>query len=403
MLYEFISRIFRPRHYWRTVSFDAISELYASQLMTVFALNIINLFAAVYLFQLGYSIVFISLVYAGSHLLGMLVALLAAKYAAYFGARQGTLAANIMRIPALVAFAMVPEWGVSAVIAFALLQSTASTFHNVCFWIEFSKYRHVEKAGREVSVMQIIEKIAKIASPIIGGAIAAIWGPNITVIVASFVFMIAAIPLFQTTEPEPLKSRLKFEGFPWRLASRSVTVNGIMGADNVASILTWSLFIAAFVFNNTGNELYMVLGAVASIGVLASIAGTWFFGKIVDNNHDKELFVSGAIGNSLTHLFRPFAGSAAYVVGTNIVNETITTAYLTPHLRIVLDVADTSGHRTAYAMMLEVSRNIGSALFCLLMAGLVYLLGDMLGLQVAFACMAIIGALLIFLKPLRQA
>ena len=56
MFQRIISRIFKSRHYWRTLSFDEVAELYTSRLVTVFAINVVNLFAAVYLYKLGYSI-----------------------------------------------------------------------------------------------------------------------------------------------------------------------------------------------------------------------------------------------------------------------------------------------------------------------------------------------------------
>ena len=54
MFRKLISFVFRRRHYWRSVSFDEIAELYTSRLITMFAINIVNLFAAVYLYKLGY-------------------------------------------------------------------------------------------------------------------------------------------------------------------------------------------------------------------------------------------------------------------------------------------------------------------------------------------------------------
>lgn len=84
MLDRIISRIFRGRHYWRTVSFDEVAELYASRLITVFAINTINLFAAVYLYKLGYSLVFIALFYALFYAVRTPFSLVAAKYVAYF-------------------------------------------------------------------------------------------------------------------------------------------------------------------------------------------------------------------------------------------------------------------------------------------------------------------------------
>ena len=83
MIGRIISRLLRRRHYWRSVSFDQIAELYTSRLITVFAANIVNLFAAVYLYKLGYSLIFITLFYAVWYLMKIPFSYLAAKYAAY--------------------------------------------------------------------------------------------------------------------------------------------------------------------------------------------------------------------------------------------------------------------------------------------------------------------------------
>ena len=64
MIQSFIHRIFARRHYWRVASFSEIAELYTSRLLFTFAMNIVNLFAAVWLYKLGYSVLYIALFYA---------------------------------------------------------------------------------------------------------------------------------------------------------------------------------------------------------------------------------------------------------------------------------------------------------------------------------------------------
>lgn len=402
MIKYIISRLFRPRHYWRTVSFDAIADLYASRLMTVFAINIINLFAAVYMYQLGYSIIFIALLYAAVFALNIPISYIAARYASFFGLRRGILTANVLRIPSLLAFAMAPQWGVPAVITFAVLQQAAAAFYGVCYWGEFSKLKNPKKAGKEIGTMQIIEKTAKILSPLAGGAIATIWGPHVTVIVASVIFMLAAVPLFQTVEPEPTRSRFVFEGFPWRLSWRSLIGQSVVGVDYVTATFAWTLFVATFVFAGIGDGVYAALGGVAALGVLASMGAAWAFGKIVDKNRDKELLKVGAISNTIIHLARPFISTPVGVAGTNMVHEVAVTGYVIPLTREFLDIADSSGHRIAYAMMLEIVLFGMASIAMLIMALAVWLAGDMLGLQITFAFAAVFSTLLIFVKPLHR-
>ena len=78
MLRKLISFVFRRRHYWRSVSFDEIAELYTSRLITMFAINIVNLFAAVYLYKLGYDLSFIALFYGVFYVLRIPFAVVAA-------------------------------------------------------------------------------------------------------------------------------------------------------------------------------------------------------------------------------------------------------------------------------------------------------------------------------------
>ena len=398
MIWKFITRLFRGRHYWRQVSFDEIADLYASRLMTVFAINIVNLFAAIYLYQLGYSFVVIGLCYALWYGLRLPFAPLAMKYVAYFGPKHGVLAANIMRIPSLVAFALVPEYGFWAIMVFGILQQLSATLYDLSYLVDFSRVKSVRFAGKEIGTMQILEKIAKITSPVVGGIIATVYGPQVTIIVAAVVFVLAALPLFRTIEPSLMRAPLKFAGFPWRLTRRSIVANFAPGFDFIASGMVWMLFVTITVFSTAGEGVYAALGALASIGVLVSIVAAWVFGQIVDRRKGGVLLAVGTITKTVTHLFRPFITTPVGVLGTNMVTETATTAYVMPFTRLMLDTADTSGFRHAYILYAEMMLYIGAGLACLIFAGLVWLLGDVTGSFALFFVASIVQLMLLLVR-----
>lgn len=387
MLQKIIYRLFSGRHYWRRVSFDEVAELYASRFITVFAVNIVNMFAAVYLYKLGYSIVFIALLYAMLYAAKAPFSILVAKYAAYFGPKHGILVANILRIPSLIAFAFVPaagEYAFWAVLTFGILQQMASTFYDLCYMIDFSKVKHSAHAGKEIGTMQIIEKIAKILSPLIGGAVAAIYGPQVTIILASVMFVVAAVPLFRTVEPTHTRSKLKLSGFPWQLSLPSMVSQSVSGYDFVASGLMWTLFVTLFVFGGLGDSVYAALGGLASLGVLVSMLAAWTFGQMVDRHRGGVLLAAGTIANAVIHLFRPFVSTGAGVIGVNIANETATSAYAMPFTRVMFDVADSSGFRITYLMFIEMTVNMGASLACFALALSVSVLGVQEGMTAAF-------------------
>lgn len=389
MLSKIISFIFRRRHYWREASFDEVAELYVSRLMTVFAVNIVSLFMAVYLYKLGYSIVFIALFYTAMYASKILLTPFFAHYVAYFGPKHGVLVANLMRLPSLIAMLLVPTYGIMALVVFGLFQGISVGMYNISYGVDFSKVRHQKHTGKELGVMSQIEQAGKVLAPLIGGLIAAFFGPPAAVGVASILFVLAAVPLFKTMEPVAVRGRVVYKGFPWRLAWRSFVASNVIGYDFVVSSLAWTFFIAITAFLSSGEEVYVWLGGLVSVSALISMVTAWFFGKVIDRRRGDVLFSAGVVSNTLIHLFRPFAVTPSAVLGVSITNETATSAYVLPWRRATFEIADTSGYRVAYFMLLDVVENIGAVIGGLVLAGLVWKFGDQTGLQLFFVTGAI--------------
>lgn len=395
MFRALIHRIFRRRHYWRIVSFDEIAELYTSRLLTTFAINIVNLFAAIYLYKLGYSLMFITLFYGIIYFIKVPFSYVAAKYVAYFGPKHGIFLAGLIRVPSLIAFMFAPTYGLPAVIIFGVLQQLSSTLYDLAYLVDFSKVKNIEHAGKEIGTMQVIEKIARIVSPLVGGVIAALYSPQVTIAIACGLFIISAWPLMRTVEPTLTKMRLRFEGFPWRLSRASLISESVIGFDFIASGMTWTLFIAIYIFGGLGENMYAALGGLASLGVLVSVITAWTFGQMVDKHKGGILLSVGTIANVILHAFRPFTTSAAGVMGVNIANETATSAYSIPFTRVVFDVADSSGFRITYMMFIEMSLNFGASLGCFVFALCLHLFGSEEGMKAMFIVAAMYEMLLL--------
>ena len=384
MLHKIIHFVFRRRHYWRHASFDEVAELYVSRLMTVFAINIMSLFMAIYLFKLGYSIPFIGLFYGALYLIKVPLMVVFARYVAYFGPKHGVLLANLIRIPSLVAMLLVPDYGLVALVIFGLFQAASAGIYNISYGVDFSKVRHVIHTGKELGVMSQVEQAAKVLAPVVGGAIATFFGPAIAVGVASILFVFAAVPLFRTVEPVAVRSKVVYQGFPWRLTWRSFITGGGTGHDFIVSGVAWTLFVTTAVLAGVGEGIYASLGLLTSVGALVSMAAAWFFGKVVDRRQGDMLFTAGVVGNAFIHLFRPFALSPASVLGISMTNETATSAYVLPWTRATFELADMSGHRIAYFTILGMAENLGAALACFALAASVWFFGVIPGLQLFF-------------------
>lgn len=384
MLKQLIIRVFMRRHFWRHMSFDDVAELYVSRLMTIFAVNIATIFVALIMYESGYSVIEILLYYCAIYLFRIPVAWGAAMVAAYIGPKHGILIANIIRIPSLLVLLFLDQWGAGALAGFAVLTALSATLYDLCYMIDFSKVRHSDHSGREIGTMQILERIARVLSPIIGGVLASIWGPHVTIVLASCLFLLAAAPLLRTAEPTQTRMKLKFHEFPWREARRTFAAQMAFGADFIASGLVWMLFIVSTVLVATGNDAYAYIGALTSIGVLASLIAAWMYGHLIDREKGSELMVAGALGNWLVHLFRPFVSTAVGAAGINISSEVATAAYNMALTRVLFDIADRSTYRIGYLMIIEMMFNVGALMICGVAALAVWCIGTQLGLQVTF-------------------
>ncbi len=383
-----IGFIFRRRHYWRSGSFDEISELYTSRLMMVFALNLVNLFMAVYLYRLGYTLIFIALFYAVMSLLRTLAYLLAAKYVAYAGPKHAVLAANIIRVFSMVALALVSTYGFPAIVAFGLFQQAAIALYGLGYLVDFSKVRHFAHTGKELGTMQLIEKGARVVSPVVGGLLATFFSPIVVILVSATLFVASSIPLLRSIEPIKTRSRIVFEGFPWRSSFASFIAQLSVGYDYVSSSMVWILYVTIVVFAGSGASIYTDLGWLISIGVVASMVATWFFGKVVDRRSGDILYTAGALTNSAIHLFRAFTVTPVGVAGVNVSSETMTTAYVMPFMRLQFDLADNSGHRILYMMISQIFESVGEALACALFALLIWVFGRQPGFEFFFVAAA---------------
>lgn len=365
MFQSFIQRLFERRHFWRYATFDEVAELYASRTMRLLAQYMIALFIALYLYQHGMSILFIACYFAAYYGLRALIAYPAALYVAWFGPKHGILVGNLLYIPALICFTFVPQYGVYAVAAFGFFQAWSMTIYDLSYMVSFSKVKHVEHAGKEIGFMQILERAAASLAPLIGGAIAFVFGAEATMWLSAMLFAGASWPLLRTAEPVKVGQKLKFAAFPWRTTYRSFVAETAVGADVVASGAVWVLFVAVVVLAGSGNNLYLQIGAFASITVVTSFVSAYAFGRLIDRRRGGDLLRIATIANALTHFSRAFVTTPTGVVMTNITNEIATTGYTMAFQRGIFDTADISGRRIVYLLFIQIALNVGSVIACL--------------------------------------
>jgi MFS family permease len=274
MIERLIHRILLRRHFWRYATFSEIAELYSSRLLRMMALNITASFMSIFLYQIGYSVMFIVGFWAVFFTLKALSSLPAARLVMWIGPKHAMLVGNLLYIPAMIAFALVPQYGLWALGVALLFKCISVVVYNIAYVADFSKVKSIDHAGKEIANMNIIEKLTAGLSPLLGGLLAFAFGPTFVMIVAAVLFALSAAPLMATAEQVRPKRHLSFKGFPWHLLRPMGLAHLSVGFDVFTTTTAWSLFYAIFIIGiASSNEIYAVTGVLSSVVLFACAGG----------------------------------------------------------------------------------------------------------------------------------
>ena len=363
MFKNIFHRVLLRRHFWRHATLGEVAELYVSRMLRLSAVNIVGAFMSIYLFQIGYSVSQIGFFWAAFYIFKACISLLCARIIAKIGPKHATLMANISYIPAVVAFALLPQYGDWLLPVIIVFQGFSITLYTIAYNVDFSKVKNAEHAGKEIAYMHILEKLTTGLSPVIGGLVAFFAGPQATLILSSILFAFAAAPLLRTPEPVKTRQKLSYKGFPWRLYFKQAPAQLALGFDVASAGNIWSMYTAILIIGvSAANDVYLISGILTSVIFFAALIASYVYGKIIDRKHGRELMMAGAVANSLTHFIRPFTNNTVSVAGVNAVHEMAATGYTLPYLRGMYDNADLSGKRREYLGLIEITGNVGAAL-----------------------------------------
>lgn len=384
MIKSFFYNILQRRHFWRFVTFNEIAELYASRTIRVVAMNIVSGFTSVYLYESGYSLSFIMIIWLGYYLLKVPLSFLSGYFVAQFGPKHGVLVSNLLYVPSMAALGLMPVIGITSIIMWGVFMAISASIYQLSYMVDFSKIKNVEHAGKELAFMNILEKISIGLSPIIGGFIALRFGLQTVIWLAAILFVFSALPLFRFIEPVRTHQRIKFSGFPWRATMSSIIAHTGIGFDFVTTGTVWNLFIVIVIFPGYGWDIYVKLGFLSSVTIITAIAASYAYGKLIDNRKGGNLLKISVVANALVHLSRPFVNNPGAIVGTNIANEAATTGYNMAFMRGVFDSADLSGHRILYLCISDSIANLGAAIACVVLLLCNISFGDTNSLKIFF-------------------
>lgn len=340
---------------------------------------------SVYMYQNGFSLLQIVIFWGAFYLFKAIISIPLAAVSAWIGPKHGILISNLLYIPSMIAFALLPEFGNWLLIPIVFFQGLSTTLYVISYNIDFSSVKSVQHAGKELAYMNIVEKFATGLSPLIGGLLAFFFGPETVLWIAALLFILAALPLMLSGEPTVMHQKIRLKGFPWRTIKGSRVGQWAFGVDVFTSGTVWWMFTAVAIIGiQSGNEVYAANGILMSVVMFSALISSYVFGKLIDKNKGKELMKFSAIANSLTHFMRPFVGNPVGVAGLNIANEAATTGYSMALHKGMFDGADVSGQRATYMGLVEVFACLGAFTGTVVLAVLLTMFEEVRSMQYFF-------------------
>lgn len=284
----------------------------------------------------------------------MAIAIPSAHLAAYYGPKHGIYLSNLLYVPAMIFLAVLPQTGLVSIIGWGLFAGFSVTLYNLCHLVDFSKVKDVNHTGKELGYMYILEKVALAVSPILGGFVALLLGPEVVMWFAAAAILAASLPLMTSSEPTKTHQKIEYKGFPWRNLKSTLIAEFGVGYDIFSTSMVWGLHLAVTVFANTGNAVYLSIGALSGATIIVGLVASHIYGKLIDSKKGGILLKYSVLANSLTHLSRPLANTSLEILAINISNEAATTGVNMSRLRGLFDTADFSGHRILYLSIAEI-------------------------------------------------
>ncbi len=388
MIHRIMYIFVRRSHFWRNTSFAEMAELYVSRMLRVAALQMMGGFASVYLLQLGYELSFVALLWCCYFSFRALIAPLIALVVARYGPKHSIMISNFGQVigAVLLILASNPAFGIYALLAYLPFAGFSRSLYDVAYLVDFSKVKHVEKSGRELGFMQIIERAVLALGPLLGGLIALLFGAQAMFVFGAILMIISALPLLLSAEPVRTRQKITLRHFNWKVAWKPAVANVASGIDVDLTGVVWGIFLAVVVFGGTyDSAVYAQIGALSSISIIVSVVAAYSYGKIVDNRHGKTLLKISVIGDFFVHLARPFVSTPVHALGANIANEVVTTGYTMPATRGIFDTADgLPGYRIVYMTLMGTALVIGDAIVMLALTIFTSMMSDADALRATF-------------------
>lgn len=285
-------------------------HLYWSAFIFNIGQAMVLLFEPVYLFENGYSLIWVSIFYAVMYGVYVLVIPFGAAWAEKYGYERSMFVSGIVYIGYFLALILLPDhpWLFWAVIGLGVIQKM---FYWPAYGAFFARYVNVKEKGKEVSVIYSMMAVVFVIGPAISGVMIHYFGFSVMFAIAAIIMLASNIPLIVNIHSfKPYAYGFKehwrtFLSGPFRRKLVAMTGYG----EELIALSLWPVFISIF-FEDKMNFGFLITGSAFVTAIIAMVVG-----KYTDSKSPASVLEDGGILYSASWIARIFVNNpfAAFI------------------------------------------------------------------------------------------
>ncbi len=371
-----------PHHHYHTARLAGLTEINAMHALRSIAEGVSSIFIPLFLISQGYSLTsvfgylfLLSLFWLVSQLAGT-------RLIQKLGIRGAIVLSIVASIIQYILLFLLVKYHVPLILV-AFFGGLAVTLFWLPFRIAFIQLLAHHNTAKSVGASNALLILAGGITPLIGGAVATLFGTDALYGAAIVLFLLSIIPLFflrnlRVPKPKPVSIKKVLP---------DLMANGAFNVDDAAEFNVWPLFIFLFL------PSYVGVGALASVTLLAAIGISLYTGAREEKKGVYHYMKRGSWLATVANFLRVLVSAAAHVFGVNLVSGSGKSMALTPFMTRYCINGEQNG--ITYLNMMLIAGGIGWTLYF----GLLVLLTLVLGAKLLALVGLLVAAPMMLLVP----
>jgi MFS family permease len=306
-----LSDYHQVRHHLFRMKYTELNEIYYFMSFRSFALSLITIFLPIFLYQGGFGISNIFLLYGLMYFFELCFEYPSGALLKKWGPKHGM----IISLP----FLIFHLWQIITISSYqwpiwtiALSGGLSLAFYWQSYHYDFSRSKRKSRATGDVAKLYIIMSIFGASAPLLGGLIASLYGMKALLSVVSLLFFVASFFLFRTKDRNFRKGKLNLSKIDIKVIKKDLISYAGMGWESVAAGQIWPLFLGLVVSS------YAKLGLVTSLALLLTVVITYWTGKRSDKGKRIDMIRYGSFANAIVSVGQIFVETTTQAFAANM-------------------------------------------------------------------------------------